>query len=72
MATKLHTITKGSCTLIGLHEKISDITFLTCLGHPWQHKTEYIISISVTWPSQVRKVLSHHNITDILLKTLQM
>ncbi len=35
-----------------VHEKISDITFLICLGHPWQHNTEYIISISVTWPRQ--------------------
>jgi len=43
----------------------------TCLGHLGRCDTDRIISISVTWPRQVRKVLSRRNIDDVFANKLR-
>jgi len=38
----------------------------TCLGHHGRHDTDRIISISLIWPSQVRKAISRCDIAGII------
>ncbi len=38
----------------------------TCLGYLEQHDTNRIISISLIWPKQVRKMISGRDFADVI------
>jgi hypothetical protein len=64
-------INQVSCTLakfVGKNVGDSDRLF-TCLGHLGWCNTDRIISISVTWPRQVRKMISCRDIADTFVCT---